>query len=213
MVGCIVNIPFSVSLSFRWLWQFFCFALQFAVSFFFSICKTNQVKPLPRAPSFWAHSARWHMPWTWIHNPLHAKCAHSCFHFHHARSPHWWWSEASRSCSLVKVENGVPKLNSLEFRSPWKFAQCEHCTNSKNTRKWPKRKQNASSMNVFARRTRWPCDPAFSVDAAVLRGLYRFHTLAQLSPCYYTSNIATRRPGDQRRCYSTTEALWIPHPS
>ena len=107
--------------------------------FFFSICKTNQVKPLPRAPSFWAHSARWHMPWTWIHNPLHAKCAHSCFHFHHARSPHWWWSEASRSCSLVKVENGVPKLNSLEFRSPWKFAQCEHCTNSKNTRKWPKR--------------------------------------------------------------------------
>ena len=55
--------------------------------------------------------------------------------------------------------------------------------------------------------------PLFSVDAAVLRGLYGFHTLAQLSLRYYTSNQATRRPGDQRRCYSTTEALWIPHPS
>ena len=55
--------------------------------------------------------------------------------------------------------------------------------------------------------------PLFSVDATVLRRLYGFHTLAKLSLRYYTSNQATRRPGDQRRCYSTTEALWIPHPS
>ena len=53
--------------------------------------------------------------------------------------------------------------------------------------------------------------PLFSVDAAVLRGLYGFHALAKLSLRYYTSNQATRRPGDQHRFYSITGALWIPH--